>query len=289
MEMPRQTIQLLTSSIIPGLVGCAALVMSFTALSTAVAQEHVPTVGHISVHDDMDKPVTSKIYKFAEDRREFLRDVPNGILENSEIPCPLGTQLVADPVGDHHTNSDVLDCYDKDRLAFKVVSKKVIARLHSHIFNSAESNPAIAAFAYNELGVLAPDPHEIVQTDLKDLKDALVNEDFTTAALIAKELLKPQQYTNQVIGGTIAKSLAVIFAERTFKATGSITFDRAQGMVVMKPSLQNRVSKYQQTKGLKLTGNLDYQTFNSLSGITSADLFYNDYGHLAIRESDYVL
>ena len=113
------------------------------------------------------------------------------------------------------------------------------------------------------------------------LNKALMAENFLKAITITMDrTFKPK--IAEVITGTTAGSLAIVFAGRALKVDGGSTFDANQGKVVMTPNLQEKVIEFQSLKGItEEKGRLGYMTLKALSGAPSRMLLYNSCTNLS--------
>ena len=112
-----------------------------------------------------------------------------------------------------------------------------------------------------------------VATNLREkLVQAWQSGDLAAAVHIENELSWTIPREPGIIGGEDAATLAFVHLAKVLGARRSHAFDPLQGVQVMAPELQDKLTTYQQRFGISASGSLDYATVNSLSRRSSGEL-----------------
>lgn len=206
-----------------------------------IAQEREPEL-HIQVISlRSGEPVLSKIVKIPPAEGEELRYTDNqGELFLPIATCSDGIRIEARPISSGYQYQSK-SCTNGTSMLIRVKDISVVANLRDNF------------------------------------EEAITANDFATAAFVANEL-----YGTRLRSGEEVFDEVLIYKYAALalglEGVNGFVFDSMQGKNVMSPSLLDKVSDFQDERGITRTGQLNYRTFKELSGKTSAELQYSQYG-----------
>ena len=291
-------------------------------------EEDIETIlDSIRIVDDRGNFVHSAIHKVTE-IKQFMFDAEDGVLDDLNFRCKASTRLIAEPVGDTHTSSWPLTCYNLSQLIFQVYSIETVTQLAKNTKLALSAGKyGVAMHGFAEIAQIYSIGPYIEKTGKSDIFSILKSlditpityttmlsgaditshdyfsanwrqlaEDFADHLTKSSSLQMNEFFSKQVAKQTpyiknhfvelerqfesallhqTAKSMAIVLAEKEFGVPGGAQFDATQSMIVMNPTLQGVIKRFQENKGLETTGMLDYKTIRMSSGLNSAQLFYD--------------
>lgn len=101
----------------------------------------------------------------------------------------------------------------------------------------------------------------------------LTNNDPANAVTISFVALEIAARTEKKSIKEAYEIASYVEAGKFFNTNTAVSFDSGQKKVVPSTELETKVKEFQEDKGLKATGTLDYPTYRAATGLTTNDLF----------------